>query len=293
VTTRPFAVVLAGGGARGYAHVGALRALEHMGCVPAGIVGVSMGAVVAATYAVRADWYEALLAVPLSGRAVRARGHGSQDVSARAIRRVWAGARTAWSMTTGWGAPDALADAAKKTLDDLIGPGSLDGGRIPVTVCATDLITGTRVELSTGPAAPAVYASSALAGVLPPAEHDGMLLADGAYTDVAPVDVARRMGFPVVLAVDPSQGADGGTVRNGLEAVMRAMEICHTTHAHLSLDRADLVLRPEFGRFVDVLDFDARRVCVAAGAGAVRARRHEIGRLLGAEPPIRDGDVRQ
>jgi len=58
---RPFSLVLAGGGARGYAHAGVLRGLQHMGLQPVGLVGVSMGAIVASTYALREDWYEALL----------------------------------------------------------------------------------------------------------------------------------------------------------------------------------------------------------------------------------------
>ena len=59
----PFALVLSGGGARGFAHVGVLRALEARGLRPAAVVGVSMGAVVATTYALRDDWYSALLAM--------------------------------------------------------------------------------------------------------------------------------------------------------------------------------------------------------------------------------------
>jgi len=285
VARRAFTVVLAGGGARGYAHVGALHCLERMGFVPSGLVGVSMGAVVAATYASRSDWYEALLGVPLDAWAAPGLGHGSRDVRARALRQVWSRARTAWSMVTGWGAPDSVAEGARKTLRSLIGSGRLEDGRIPVTVCATDLVSGDRVELSSGPAVPAVYASSALAGIFPPAALGGRLLVDGAYTDVAPVDVARGMGAPVVLAVDPSQGAHTGPITNGLGAVMRAMEICHLAHAHLRLETADLVLRPGFGRFVDVLDFGARRMCVAAGARAVRTFASELDRLLDASEP--------
>jgi len=102
----------------------------------------------------------------------------------------------------------------------------------------------------------------------------------GVYADDAPVDLARKMGAPVVIAVDPSQGAGAVSITNGLQAVMRAMEICHLVHAHLRTESADLVLRPEFREFIDVLDFDARRDCVAAGIRAVRAHRNELARIL-------------
>jgi len=55
-----FGLVLAGGGVRGMAHVGVLHALSRMGLCPDAIVGVSMGGIIAATYALNTDWYRAL-----------------------------------------------------------------------------------------------------------------------------------------------------------------------------------------------------------------------------------------
>jgi NTE family protein len=258
-----------------------------MGLRPAGLVGVSMGAIVAATYALREDWYEALLSIDLSGSPPAGKGWRSAGRRGAAIRRAWSYAHATWNMVTGWGAPDETAEAGRRALDELLGPGRLEEGRLPLTVCATDLRSGTRVEFNSGPAAPAVSASSALAGVFPPVEQNGLLLVDGAYADVAPVDVARRMGAPVVISVDPSQGAGGEAFTNGLQVVMRAMEICHLTHAHLRIDAADLVLRPVFDGPIDVLDFDARRECVAAGIRVVRARKAELEATLMPEAPVR------
>lgn len=62
---RPFALVFGGGGARGFAHLGVLRALERDGYHPERIVGVSMGAPVGVTYASRLDWYDAVLAISI------------------------------------------------------------------------------------------------------------------------------------------------------------------------------------------------------------------------------------
>lgn len=293
---RPFTLVLAGGGARGYAHAGVLRALEHMGLAPSGIVGVSMGAVVGATYALREDWYEALMGVELAdalgpesgmgaegGKAAEEYGTGEGPPGPRpGVRELWSQARAAWNLLTGWGGPEDGRAMAMRTLGTLLGGQRLEHGRIPLVVCATDLLSGSRVELSTGPAAEAVYASSALAGILPPAESEEGLLVDGVYADVAPVDVARRMGSATVIAVDPGQPAGAGSIGNGLQVVMRAMEICHLTHAHLRIETADVVLHPVFDRFVDVLDFGARRHCVAAGWSAAREHRNQIERALHA-----------
>ena len=61
---------------------------------------------------------------------------------------------------------------------------------------------------------------------------------------------------------------------------MRAMQICHLTHAYLRVETADVVLHPVFDRFVDVLDFDARRHCVAVGWSVARKHRTELTRAL-------------
>ena len=279
---RPFTLVLAGGGARGYAHVGVLRALEHLGLSPSGIVGVSMGAVVGATYALRRDWYRALLSIDLGS--FPSPGHHATpgDGEHGGLRQALEYVHTAWNMVTGWGAPGAAVVAGNEVLRTLFEGRALEEARIPVVVCATDLRSGARVELASGPASEAVMASSALAGILPPVPRGDLVLADGVYSDVAPVDVARGLGSGAVIAVDPGQTAGAGEIRNGLQAVMRAMEICHLRHADLRLGEADLVIRPSFGRFIDVLDFSTRRDCVAAGARALRSRRRALAILLGA-----------
>jgi NTE family protein len=283
-----FTLVLAGGGARGFAHAGVLRALEHEGLRPTGIVGVSMGAVVGATYSLREDWYSALLSIDTaafpsgSGRASD-RGH-----LATRLRAVVGKAHTAWSMLTGWGTPESVQEAGAEVLQDLLGTRMLEEGRLPVTVCATDLLSGSRVEIDSGSAKDAAYASSALAGVLPPVSSEGRLLADGVYSDIAPIDIARRMEAPIVIAVDPSQSIGSHEeIHNGLQAVMRAMEICHLRHAGLRMDKADLVVRPRFSRPIDVLDFGARRECIAAGVHATRRVVPEIRALLqGGTVPV-------
>ena len=172
-------------------------------------------------------------------------------------------------------------DAGRAVLTELLGNRRLEDLSIPTVVSATDLRAGRRQILTSGLASDAVYASAALAGVLPPAIVNGSVLADGAYSDIAPIDVARSMGVPIVIAVDPGQLSAVPPLRNGLQAVVRAMEICHHRHADLRFQSADLVLRPAFRRSVDTLDFSAKRECAAAGMRAARAARRGIVSLLG------------
>lgn len=280
-TYRPFTLVLAGGGARGFAHAGVLRALEADGYRPSAIVGVSMGAVVGVTYALRNDWYRAVLEMDTGAFPGPLHVHPAQQGGFRANLQAWFGkARVIQDMVYGWGPGARALRAGQRLLQDLTEGRMLEVGRIPLAVSTTDLNSGQRYVLRTGSAADALYASAALAGVLPPLHRDGHLLADGAYADIAPIDVARGFGNPVVIAVDPGQDLASTDIRNGYQALLRAMEICHLRHADARFAGADLVLRPTFRRTIDTLDFDARRECIAAGMGVVRRHRDELGRLL-------------
>ena len=280
----PFALVLSGGGARGLAHAGVLRALEHEGYQPSAIVGVSMGAVVGATYGLNPDWYRALQEMNTSGFP-RPYGAGRRAPAERMRAGIAFGGMIR-DMVLGWGVGNRALSAGRRLLLDLTLGDVLERSRLPIAVVATDLISGTRVVLSRGSAADAAYASSALAGILPPLARDGMLMADGAYADIAPVDVARELVPERVLAIDVGQPSDTPPhLNNGVQALARALEICHTQHAHLLFERADLVIRPTFARPIRTLDFEHKRDTVAAGVRAVRSHRATLVRVLEASAP--------
>lgn len=241
-----------------------------------------MGAVVGVAYAMREDWYRAVLDMKLAdfpGTTTDPAGTGPSLL--HRVRAAATTVRVVLSMVRDWGPAARSRKAGLEELKRLVGQDPLDQARIPVAVTATDLRGGGRVVLRTERADDAVYASAALAGVLPPLELGDWLLADGAYTDLAPVDVAGQMGAATVIAVDAGSLDRDGEIRNGFRAIMRAMDICHRQHAQLRFAEADLTLRPRFRRNIDTLEFSARRECAAAGIRAVRQERRELRTLLG------------
>ncbi len=265
---RPFSLILSGGGGRGLAHVGVLRALAHAGLHPSAVVGVSMGAIVAAAYTLNPQWYAALLTMDTS-QFPEPPKRLENNLRAR-IRSLLASERALLDMFVGWGVGERALDSGKKLLRSLTGDGCLEAGRVPVAVIASDLQSGRRVVIRRGDAAEAAYASAALPGVLPPLRRGHQLLADGSYTDDAPVDVAQDLCAGPVIAVDVSQTEAACEIHNGFQAMMRAMEICHHTHAQIRFQAADLVLKPRFPFPIDVLDFNHKRCCIAAGVRVVR-----------------------
>lgn len=218
---RPFTLVLAGGGARGASHLGVLRGLEHAGWTPSAIVGVFMGAIVGATYALNPDWYRAYLAADLSRVPGLIRDPG-QGTAAR-LRRL------------------------------------ADGGR---------------------------YVRHLLArwGPLPPAARNGALLADGAYADIAPIDVAQALADGPTIVVKPSNGSGEPTLRNGPQVLQRSMEIAYQRQAAVRFAAADLELTVTFPYPIASTNFEQIRTCVAAGLRAVHARRAELRALLAPLP---------
>lgn len=280
---KSFALVFSGGGARGLSHAGVLRALIARKYIPSAIVGVSMGAVVAATYALNDNWYEELVdmdtsgfpATPdfrLPGLVARMRGLKIALLAAR-------------DMYFGWGVGARTETWGRKALSGLTKGRNLQEGRIPVFVCATDMLSGQRVVFSKGRAMDHVYSSAALAGILPPHVDGPYVLMDGAYADIAPVDVARATGVDAVIAVDPSQRENATGPKNGLQAMLRSIEVCQYEHARLRFAQADLVVRPVFAQTIGTLEFRLKRHCIAAGAVATRRAYGEITALL---DPVND-----
>lgn len=275
---KSFALVLSGGGARGLSHAGVLRALKVRGFVPSAIVGVSMGAVVGATYALNDDWYDALVDMDTSGFPATP-DFRLPGLAAR-IRGLKIAMLAARDMYFGWGAGARTETWGRNVLSGLTRGKNLQDGRIPIIVCSTDMLTGQRVVFSKGHATDYVYSSAALAGILPPLVDGPHVLMDGAYADIAPVDIARATGADVVIAVDPSQRENAAGPKNGIQAMMRSIEVCQYEHARLRFEQADMVIRPRFSQTIGTLEFRQKRHCIAAGAMAIRQAHNEISALL-------------
>lgn len=275
---RAYGLVLAGGGARGFAHVGVLRMLDHLGMRPSVLVGVSMGAVVAATYGLNPDWYRALKSLRIPRFASPPDLNGQPATGT--LRRLGQIGNAVRNLYFGWGLEAGSQAWGKDAIRRLTCGRHLEQSRLPLFIGTTDILIGDRVILSSGDSVEAVYASCALAGVLPPQRIGDSLLADGGYADIAPVDVAKQAGARTVVAVDVSGAAQLHNPRNGLDVLARSVEICQTHHAQLRYAQADLVIAPRFGRVIETLDFGAKRRAIAAGAACARQMAPQLAALL-------------
>jgi NTE family protein len=182
------AVVLSGGGSLGAVQVGMLQALDEAGVVPDLLVGSSVGALNAAFVA----------------------GHPGAAGTAE-LAEIWAGLRRASVFPTSparvlralSGRADSLTDSVKlrALLEQRLGYQRLEQAHCPLTVVATELLTGREVVLSAGPAVDAVLASAALPGVFPPVEVEGHLLFDGGVVNNTPISAARDLGADLIYVL--------------------------------------------------------------------------------------------
>ncbi len=179
------ALVLGGGAARGFAHIGVIKALEAQGIVPDMIVGTSAGSVVAAFYA---------------------GGNNGFQLQKLALE-MEDGAVTDWVIPDrGFIRGEALQNFVNKALSNR----TMNALPRKLAVVATDLRSGELVVLSSGDVGLAVRASSSVPGVFQPVRIGNREFVDGGLVSPVPAKVARDLGADVVIAVDISSKTKNG-----------------------------------------------------------------------------------
>ncbi len=185
-------VALGGGSARGFAHIGALTALERNGFVPDLIVGTSFGAIVGSLYAAGLTPHE------IAGTANSMRWRDLSKVLDFGLHKA--------ALFSG--------DKLETYLDELVEGRSFSDLKRTLVVVATDLATGEPVNLTSGPLARALRASASMPGVFSPVELNGRFLVDGGLG--SPLPLATLEGYDLDIALGIGAGleeADSGAIR--------------------------------------------------------------------------------
>jgi len=296
-------IALGSGSARGWAHIGVLRALAERGLVPDVITGASVGALVGAASA--------------NGRLADL----EQWVCTLTQRDVW---RLVDARFRGGGVMTGVR--LMEAITGKVGDAPIESLPIAFGAVATDLYTGEEVWLRDGSFMAAVRASSGVPGLFSPTLHEGRWLIDGGVVNPVPVSLCRALGADLVIAVDLSRSVTMVAKRVGeqptqartlsneqppapnarqgeavtaegtailakwsglvdglvesfrskrtepglLEVMSSAVGIMQDriTRSRFALDPADLVLRPDLGGF-QLMDFHRAREAIDIGAAYV------------------------
>ena len=263
---RHVGLVLGGGAARGFAHIGVLEVLEEAG-IPIHIVaGCSVGAIIGALCAAgipaaqQHELVHGLRWTTLSTLSLLPRGLSSLNLSLK-------------------GFPLGLLD-----LDKLIAWMQVSMGdvqqfnqlKLPFAAVATDIVTSELVVMNSGEIGPAVRASCSVPGVFTPFRREGRLLVDGGVIANLPVQVARQMGAEYVIAVDllPVPREQRKEPENIVELSFTSIYALIRANQGYG-EQADCTIVPDIAEY-SLIDLTVAEELIAAGRAAAEAQLDTI-----------------
>lgn len=236
------ALALGSGGARGFAHVGVIKALEANGISPDIVVGTSAGAAVGALYA---GGY---------------RGEALEQIAIQLERNDIA---DYVFPDRGFIRGELLQDFINQALNNR----SIEELPKTFAVVATDLKSGKIAVFNRGNTGMAVRASSSIPGIFQPVRINGRDYVDGDLKSPVPVKVAQNMGADIVIAVDVSRLPEDVELRSLFSMVWQGLKIMRQSIIEREVPEAQVVIRPEIGA-TRSLDFDGKRYTMEAGEKA-------------------------
>lgn len=247
-------LVLGSGGLRGLAHVGVLKVLEKENIPVDYIAGCSIGALIGALYC---------------------SGHSPETILKLAKhlkRRHWLDFIVP---KMGLFSGDKVLETTRlltqqKTFSDL---------SIPLAIVATEINQGQEIVFDQGDLAKAVRASVSVPGIFVPYQWDDMLLVDGAVVNPTPIDVVRKMGADIVIAVDLAHAGTVFKLTNMFDVIIQSIDIMERQLFKHRQHHCSILIRPEISH-ISPSSFDAVEECAGLGEKAAEAAVDEIKKLL-------------
>lgn len=217
-------IAFGGGGARGFTHLGVIKALEEHGLKFDCVAGTSVGSFVGAFYASGKSYKELYDIAKLINK---------KDIKTGVIPFV-----------------PSKTDGIQQIIKDNLGDINIEELKMPFTAVAVDLKSTKQVCISKGNLAKAVAGSCSVPGVFVPVEFEDLLLTDGGLQNTIPADVLRVMGCDYVIAVDCNKsrlyGTDSSKVFDVISCSIRILMQSNSIKGYLE---SDIIIGPETKRF--------------------------------------------
>jgi NTE family protein len=250
------ALVLGGGAARGFAHVGVIRILEQEKIPIHLIVGTSVGSLIGGLYAAdpssaNLEW----LAFSIE----------KEDIFDYSVVYSRMG--------------PVQGDRLEKFVQTKTKGRNLEQLKIPFYPVATDLITGQTWVFERGSLARAIRASSAIPGVFQPVEINGRTYVDGGVTNNLPVDVARARGADIIIAVNIQKRINHPQIGSLIDVILQSIDIMGRELVLYKCRDVDVLIEPNVGD-VGMTDFSQKKRLMDAGMQAARQALPRIRQLL-------------
>lgn len=284
-------LALAGGGAKGSAHIAVLKALEENNIAVDYIAGTSIGAYVGGLYALgySADEIQTIMFEADFNR-------GYSDAIARedlTFRRKQQKDRFnipfelgfrdgRLQVSSGLLQGQTMSELYRGSVGAIPNLDDFDELPIPFRAVATDLVTSNAVILDRGDLIRVMQASATVPGALTPTEIDDRLLVDGGLSNNLPVTLVREMGADIVIAVDISSTLLGREDLQNSVSVLRQITAFLTNRSVVDertrLDAADIYIRPEINQ-LSTTDFSVLPRAFEAGTAAAELQSEALSQL--------------
>ena len=277
-------VVLSGGSAKGFAHIGVLRVLEEAGIRADVVTGTSMGSLVGGLYAIgygpdalhqiaTGQQWDLLFSDPAGPAFVGPTGRAIENQTVISFPLVGGRVRLPSGLVAG--------QQISRLLSRLTWPvHGIDDFRllpIPFAAVATDIETGEAVTLDHGSLAMAMRASLSLPGVFRPVTIDGRLLVDGGIARNLPSEEAKALGADILICSDVSEPpVDAVNLRSLFDVLMQTITFQMEASTAEQRSLCDVLIRPDIERPV----VDRLR----ARCGVDRSRRRRGADTAGGDP---------
>ena len=250
------ALVLGGGAAKGFAHVGVIRVLEQEKIPINMIVGTSAGSLIGGMYAANPDSFQ------LEWLGFKIDRNDILDFSVVYSKfGPVQGARL------------------ESFLEQNVKVKKVEETKIPFFPVATDLNTGETVTLDKGSLAKAIHASSAIPGVFVPVQFDNRLLVDGGVTDNLACDIARAKGADIVIAVNLSKDVKNYQIDSLVDVMAQSISIMMHRSTKGKILPCDVVIEPNtLG--ISMFDFTQKKQLMEEGMKSARLAIPRIRELM-------------
>lgn len=234
------ALVLGAGSSKGFAHIGVLKILESNKIPIHLIVGTSVGSAVGSLYAYGMDAFS-LQKLAFSVE--------KGDIIDPLI-----------VPSNGFIKGEKLEDFINKSVNYT----PMDKLRIPFYAVAADLEKGQEIVFGRGNTGTAVRASCSIPGIFRPTIISDKMYVDGGVISPVPVEVAKRFGADIVIAVDISSGVEHAKPEGTIETILQSINIMYSRLGAIQLTKADVVIRPNVGH-IGAADFSKKHEAILEG----------------------------
>lgn len=279
-------LVLSGGGAKGLAHIGALKVIEEAGVQIDYIAGTSMGAIIGSLYAAgysaeqldsifKETNFNVLLqdVLPRNTKSFNEKDGGEKYIFSLPVNNYNV------SLPSGLSKGQNLYNLISRLMLHLKDRKDFEELPIPFLTVATNIETGEEVILDEGYLPLAVSASAAIPSLFSPVEINGQLLIDGGVTNNYPVEELRKRGADIIIGVDVQDTLAGREDLKSVFGILTQISNFRTVeNMEGKIEQTDVYIDPAIAPF-SVISFDEGEKIIEAGAEAARKKFDKLQKI--------------